>query len=125
MSEQLTLKLTALPAYDDLYAFLKRWYKRDRFEGRNDGDYPDYSHIVTRGRMQDLEQQGWDLISRHESNTGETLIFSASLEIIEVDRPFWRMTKDEQRAYANGRAAGLSFEAENVEQQIREMEAGE
>lgn len=94
-----------LPSYDDLYAFLKRWYKRERFEGRNDGDFSDYSHIVAKSRMSELEVHGWDLISRHESNTGETLIFNALLEIIEVDRPFWRMNRDEQRAYANTQPA--------------------
>jgi hypothetical protein len=70
-----------MPTYEELYAFLKAHYKHERFEGRNADPYhPDYSHIVTRGRMRDLEKQGYDLISRHESRTGERVIFDRRLQ---------------------------------------------
>ena len=68
-----------MTTYDELYAFLKARYKHERFEGRNDRDCPDYSHIVTRGRMADLERRGYDLISRHESATGQAIFFNAAL----------------------------------------------
>lgn len=71
-----------MPTYDELYAFLKKAYKHERFEGRNDRDYPDYSHIVTRGRMNALSAQGYDVISRHESATGQMFIFDANLQKI-------------------------------------------
>lgn len=75
-----------LPTYNDLYNFLKKWYKHERFEARNEGDYKDYSHIVTRGRMQRLEQFGTDLISRHESVTGSAIRYNCNLEIIESSK---------------------------------------
>lgn len=75
-----------MPNYDDLYNFLKRWYKHDRFEGRNDGDFKDYSHIVTRGRVDSLERFGTDLISRHESVTGSAIRFNRNLEVIETSK---------------------------------------
>lgn len=73
--------------YDELYAFLKARYKPSRFEGRNDRDYPDYSHIVARHRMEDLERQGYDIISHHESVSGEMVIFDGELQIL--DTPPW------------------------------------
>lgn len=74
------LQAMPMPAYDDLYAFLKRQYKHERFEGRNgEPGWADYSHVVTRGRMADLEARGWDLISHHESASGTMIVFDRSL----------------------------------------------
>lgn len=79
-----------MTTYDDLYAFLKARYKSERFEGRNDRDFPDYAHIVTRHRLEDLERQGYDIISRHESVTGEMVVFDAELRVL--DTPPWEAT---------------------------------
>jgi hypothetical protein len=68
-----------MPTYEELYSFLKAHYKSERFEGRNDRDYPDYSHGLTRGRMRDLEK-GYDVISRHESVTGMMIVFDQQLQ---------------------------------------------
>lgn len=73
-----------MTTYDDLYAFLSSHYKHERFAGRDNRDgWGDYSATVTRNRLADLARQGWDLISRHESRTGEIVIFSADLELLE------------------------------------------
>lgn len=89
------------PTYDALYAFLKSRYKRERFEGRNDRDYPNYSGLLTQGRLRTLEERGWDMISRHESMTGEAIMYNMVLQEFATDRSFWSMTRDEQRDYAN------------------------
>lgn len=68
-----------MPTYDDLYVFLKRSYKHERFEGRNDRDYPEYSRTVTEHRLADLEK-GYDVISRHESATGQMFVFNQQLQ---------------------------------------------
>lgn len=79
------MSMTALPSYDDLYAFLKANYKHERFAGRDNRDgWGDYSGDVTRSRMTSLARQGWDLISRYESRTGEIVIFSAALAILDA-----------------------------------------
>lgn len=69
-----------MPDYETLYAFLKAHYKAERFEGRNDRDYPDYSHLVARGSMEYLAIRGYDAISQHESVTGQLFIFDQQLQ---------------------------------------------
>lgn len=73
-----------MTTYDELYSFLKARYKPSRFEGRNDRDYPDYAGDVTRGRLADLEQRGWDVISHHESVSGEMVVFDSALQILDT-----------------------------------------
>jgi hypothetical protein len=67
-----------MPTYEELYSFLKSHYKHERFEGRNDRDYPDYSRTLTEHRLTDLEK-GYDVISRHESVTGVMIVFDQQL----------------------------------------------
>jgi hypothetical protein len=71
------------PSYDDLYAFLSRHYKHERFAGRDGGRWGDYSAIVTRNRLTDVTRRGYDLISRHESRTGEAIIYNERLELLD------------------------------------------
>lgn len=71
--------------YDELYTFLKANYRYERFEGRNCKDFPDYAGDVTRGRLRDLEQRGYDLISRHESASGRAIYFRPDLSIIPTE----------------------------------------
>lgn len=84
LSELLVLPM---PDYDTLYAKIKSLYKHERFEGRNDRDFPDYSHIVTRSALDDLQSRGYTMISQHESNTGEGITLNRNLERITID---WR-----------------------------------
>lgn len=74
-----------MPTYEELYAFLKARYKHERFAGRDSQDWGGnvpYSETVTWGRLKHLERFGFDLISRHESATGEGVYYNANLEII-------------------------------------------
>mgnify|MGYP001578868860 CR=1 FL=1 len=89
-----------MTTYDELYAFLKARYKPSRFEERNDRDYPDYAHCVARGRMAGLARRGYDLISRHESRSGESVVFDTDLNILDG---IPRVSRNGARA---GRAGG-------------------
>lgn len=66
-----------------LYEFLKKWYKYDRFEGQNGKWCPNYSEMVTAGSQEQLDQLEYGIISRHESKTGEMIIFNKDFEIME------------------------------------------
>lgn len=80
-SDQLTIE-DVLPTHEALYAFLKSLYKHERFEGRNDRDYPDYSHSVAQGRMQALIKYRYSGISIHDNTRGEYIWYNTALEII-------------------------------------------
>lgn len=87
MSKELALEPAqpiALPSYDALYAFIKAHYKHERFEGRSTEayarGYSDYAERVVLGHMDWLERLGYSLISHHESNTSEMVIFDRLLQ---------------------------------------------
>ena len=73
-----------LPTLEDLYDFLDKNYKPDRFASR-DGWFEGvkYSKQLTQAYLEDLEKKGESLISRNESVTGKAIRFNANLEIIE------------------------------------------
>jgi len=73
--------------FDDLYQFLRRWYKHSRFEGRNGKQgYPaDYSKIVTQSTLDYLSDHGHAFISWHDSNTGVYIKFDKHLTILNPD----------------------------------------
>ena len=65
-----------------MHAFLKTHYKRERFEGRNDGYCPNYSTKVAISRLEDLQNYGYLCISRHESVTGCFVLFNKEGAVI-------------------------------------------
>lgn len=51
--------------------FVETYYKTSRLRGRGD----DYAELVIKSHEQHLADYGWDLISRHESRTGEAVTY--------------------------------------------------
>jgi len=51
--------------------FLDRYYKPDRFRGRGD----DYAQTLIESHQSDLEQNGYDIISHHDSITGRIVAY--------------------------------------------------
>lgn len=47
--------------------FLDRYYKRDRYTGRGE----DYAAVLVKSHGDDLQKNGYDLISHHDSKIGE------------------------------------------------------
>ena len=47
--------------------FLDCYYKRDRYTGRGD----DYAAVLLRSHEDDLQRNGYDLISQHDSRIGD------------------------------------------------------
>lgn len=69
-----------MPTYEAFYAFLKKHYRHERFEGRNGKVWgEDYSHVVARSSYEMLKATGSGVISRHESNSGEPVSYDQSL----------------------------------------------
>lgn len=96
-----------MPTYDELYAFIKRWYKHERFEARNEGTWcPDYSRRIVISYMEDLLKQGNGLISCHESVTGQALWFNRSLKFFEPWQGFLRLPFEQQAVEANQEGVG-------------------
>lgn len=87
--EQATLELKTvdLPAFDELYSFLKEHYKHSRFEGMNSDWCPEYSKLVTESSMNQLERLERGYISCHEAHIGNMIIFNCDLQILNADRP--------------------------------------
>ena len=71
-------------SFTEVYDFLKLRYKHDRFEGRNGAWCPDYSSLVARSTLEDLEKYGEGLISMYESITGVAIKFNSELKIIKT-----------------------------------------
>lgn len=94
----------ALPSYDELLAFLRTLYKYERLDGREQG-YPGYVEAVVSGRLRDLERNGYDLMSHHESRTGEVIAWDVTLQTFDTI------------AEAQSSARGRSFLAPNTETQ--------
>ena len=62
---------------DQLYLFIKKYYKHERFEGRNGPIWgSDYSQTVYEGYRKDLERFGFAWISKFESVTGNAIRFT-------------------------------------------------
>lgn len=56
--------------------WLNKFYRHDRLDGRNGREWGEnYGDIVRKSHAEDLELLGYDVISRHESNTGEAVWF--------------------------------------------------
>lgn len=60
-----------VPDIGELKTFLVSKYKHDRLYGRGD----EYGDTVVRSRLEDLGRNGYDLISHHESKTGEVVYY--------------------------------------------------
>jgi len=68
------------PTFNELYEFVFRNYKHDRFEGRNTKEWgEDYSLRIVRDYMQTLQENGIAYISKHESVTGQFIKFGLDL----------------------------------------------
>jgi hypothetical protein len=72
------------PTFAQMYAFLKKSYKHERFEGRN-AAWPkgvpeggSYSELVTRHALDDLNARGTNWIGQHESATGYAVKYAAA-----------------------------------------------
>jgi len=72
---------------DDVYAFLKKHYKPSRFEESPDcRDFPNYCKEIAQDCLSSLMGNGYDLISRYESKTGEDVCFDRELNIISDEK---------------------------------------
>jgi len=69
-------------SFSCVYEFLKRHYKHERFEGRNGAWCRDYSSVVARSAVDDLEKYGESLISMNESTSGVAIRFNSALKPI-------------------------------------------
>lgn len=70
--------------YDELYQFLKTHYRPERFEKRNGNGWDkNYSHHIAAYTHKELVDFGYSLISRHESRTGEAVIYDRDLNILD------------------------------------------
>ena len=68
---------------DDVYRFLRKWYKAERFHLRDGNGWPkDYSRRIAESAFADLERYGKSVISKHESANGKTIWFDADLHIM-------------------------------------------
>lgn len=69
------------------YLFIRELYKHSRFEGRNDAIWGrDYSYRIAQSRLDSLEKHGYDLISQHESKTGDAVYYDRNLNILTSDQ---------------------------------------
>ena len=77
-----------LPTMEALYEFLRKHRKHSRFEGRNNKEWGfDTSQRIAKMHMEDLEKYGEDLISIHESMSGQEVKFDRNLKILNLDAP--------------------------------------
>lgn len=78
----------------DLYAFLLRHYRPNRFEERNTWPgFGDYTRRITANYQAELERAGVAVIPTHESATGRAIHFTAGLEILPEREPVKRRVK--------------------------------
>jgi len=54
--------------------FLNRYYKHERFRGRGD----EYARKLIKSHQSDFEQDGYDIISHHDSVTGRIVAYYGS-----------------------------------------------
>jgi len=84
-----------LERYENVYAFLLKWYKHSRFEERNSWgqDWKDYSHSVAERYFEILKKDGKAVITWHESCTNQEICFDSHLNITNIDaRPIEKHT---------------------------------
>lgn len=68
---------------EQLYNFLKKHYRHERFEGRNGKTWGEsYSINIANHSYRDLADYGYSLISSHESATGKAVIFDTNLNVM-------------------------------------------
>ena len=51
--------------------FCDKYYKRERYTGRGE----DYAAVCLASHEEDMQTQGWTILSHHESATGEIVAF--------------------------------------------------
>lgn len=79
--------LKTIPSDEEHYEFLKKHYRPEFFEGRNNSVWgADYSYNLARSDMVMLEKYGYSIILKHESLTGETIYYDRSLTILFGER---------------------------------------
>jgi hypothetical protein len=62
---------------DSVEDFVARYYKQERLF---DQHFPGYTQRIIDGRKDDIARQGYAIISRHESNTGQVVAYYPSSE---------------------------------------------
>lgn len=70
---------------EEIYQFVKRWYKHSRFEGMAGDWCPNYPDLIVDGYIEWFETHDHAFISCHESNTGQSIKFNEDLEILNKD----------------------------------------
>lgn len=74
---------------EQVYTLLKTRYLHSRFEGRNDAiNGSDYSLVVARSHLEQLQTHGYLMISKYESVTGESVVFDGNL--VERENSWFR-----------------------------------
>lgn len=63
---------------EQMRTFLRKHYKRSRFEGRDCAAWGSYSDALVAGRLRDLAAYGSDLISHHEAENGRAVKYTAA-----------------------------------------------
>ena len=87
-----------LPGFDEMYTFLQRWYKSDRFATK-DAYMPGHSRRLTYWYLESLQRDGVAFITHHESATGRAIYFDKGLRILseaEV-KAYWDRQRRERR----------------------------
>ena len=85
-----------LPGFDEMYAFLAKWYKSERFAMR-DVYIPGHSRRLTYFILDNLRDNGVAFITHHESATGRAIYFDKTLRIL---------SDAEVKAYWDGQRRG-------------------
>ena len=82
--EQPTVSQQEAPAFwdkrveaEDVADFLERFYRRDRYHGRG----AEYAQGLLASHEDHFERFGYDIISRHDSKTGEVVAYFGAKEI--------------------------------------------
>lgn len=60
---------------DSVADFLERYYKRARYHGRGE----EYAAALLESHQRDFDEYGYDLISQHDSVTGEVVTYFGKL----------------------------------------------
>ncbi len=63
--------------------FANKYYKHDRYKGKTakTGWWDDYADIILASMEQEFKENGYCFISRHESVTGEAVIYDGTRDI--------------------------------------------
>jgi len=71
------MKITIVNDVTDIKSFLDKYYKPDRYTGRGE----EYARILLTSHETDFLTTGYDLISHHDSVTGNAVLFG--------NPPYW------------------------------------